>query len=124
MVARCFCGLFGSLVLSIRPLVSWVSYVMRVEREARVVMTSLSTWRAIVLLIAVMIGEEFYYWGASGPAIPNEFRNYDGHDVCLSGPGHMCNFPQALVESLVAWTRTHDDCGYIGEPTEFRPKHG
>lgn len=71
----------------------------------------------------MLIGEEFYYWGASGPAIPAEFRHYDGYDVCHSGPGHKCNFPQVLVESFINWVRLRGDRGYVGEPVEFRLAH-
>lgn len=69
---------------------------------------------------AVLIGEKFYYWGASGPKIPDEFRNYNGHDICHSTQFHKCNFPSVLVESFIAWIRSHGDHGYIGEPAEFR----
>ena len=68
---------------------------------------------------AVLIANEFYYWGAFGLRIPNEFRNFDGHDICLSARGHKCKFPAALVESFIAWIRSHGDHGYIGEPAEF-----
>lgn len=69
---------------------------------------------------AVLIGEEFYYWGASAPAIPDDFRNYGGVDVCLSGPGHKYKFPHSLVESFIYWIRSQGDHGYLGEPMEFR----
>ncbi|WP_145362211.1 Nmad2 family putative nucleotide modification protein [Stratiformator vulcanicus] len=68
---------------------------------------------------AVLIGEEFYYWGKSGPKIPNQFRNYNGLDVCLSGPGHKCNFPHVLAGLFVHWIRSQVDHGYLGEPAEF-----
>ena len=69
---------------------------------------------------AVLIGDEYYYWGSSAPFIPKEFRNFEGYDVCRSNSGHKCNFPQGLVESFIRWIRSHGEHGYIGEPTEFR----
>lgn len=68
----------------------------------------------------VLVGNEFYYWGESGPLIPGEFRNYDGHDVCHSGRGHKCKFPSGLVVSFIKWIRSQGDSGYLGEPAEFR----
>jgi hypothetical protein len=45
------------------------------------------------------------------PVIPDEFRRYGGHDVCNSGRGHKCNFPQSLVESFIKWIRLQGDRG-------------
>lgn len=67
---------------------------------------------------AVLIGEEFYCWGNSGPNIPKKYRNYDRYDVC-AGRGHKCHFPAALVESFIAWLRSHGDHGYLAEPREW-----
>jgi hypothetical protein len=66
----------------------------------------------------VLSGEEFYCRGASGPMIPNKFRNCDSYDVC-AGRGHRCDFPAALVQSFIAWTRSRGVRGYINEPAEF-----
>jgi len=68
----------------------------------------------------VLIGDAFYYWGASGPIIPDQFRNYQGWDICHTGQGHKCNFPEALIQSFLQWLRTHRDDGFLGEPAEFK----
>jgi hypothetical protein len=67
----------------------------------------------------VLIGNDFYYWGGSGPLIPEEFRNYDGCDLCHSGQGHRCNFPEKLLTSFIAWLKTQEGSGFLGEPAEF-----
>lgn len=72
---------------------------------------------------AVLIGNEFYYWGAFGPEIPRKFRKFDGNDICHSGRGHKCNFPSSLVESFITWIRSRECHGYVGEPAEFVITH-
>ena len=34
----------------------------------------------------VLIGGVYAYWGGSGPEIPLGFRDWEGHDICKSGP--------------------------------------
>ncbi len=68
----------------------------------------------------VLVGKEYYYWGNSGPIIPNKFRSYDGYDVCHSGQGHKCNFPDSMVTQFIAWLRSSGDRGMLGEPAEFQ----
>lgn len=66
----------------------------------------------------VLIGEEFYYWGRNGPLIPDEFRNFDGHDICTCR-GHKCKFPESMVTDFVEWLVAKDEPGFLGEPLEF-----
>jgi hypothetical protein len=61
----------------------------------------------------VLIGEEFTYWGGTGPEIPDEFRC-----VC-AGRNHKSRFPPAFVEPFLAWIRSHAAKGYVGDPAEF-----
>lgn len=66
----------------------------------------------------VLISDDFYYWGAAGPQLPEKFR---------SGPGNICalrgrrnNFPPGVSDELVAWLRSHPEGGYLGAPGDWR----
>lgn len=50
----------------------------------------------------VLVSDDFLYWGGDGPPIPARF------DVCKRGPGHRCNFPIHVIESLDTWLRGQD----------------
>lgn len=67
----------------------------------------------------VLVGEEFYYWGGSGPRIPKLYREWEGVDICKNGPSHKCRFPDEMAADFVAWIRSHGVNGYIGDPAEF-----
>lgn len=68
---------------------------------------------------SVLIGEHFTYWGGKGPIIPSQFRNWNGEDICKSGPGYKCNFPNGLICQFVKWARDLE-CGYRGEPLDWK----
>jgi hypothetical protein len=67
----------------------------------------------------VLIGDEYIYWGGSGPKIPARFRNYRGEDICKSGPGHKCSFSTPFVTAFLAWIHASGERGYISQPAEF-----
>lgn len=67
----------------------------------------------------VLIGGTYAYWGGSGPKIPSRFRN-QGHDLCKSGPGHKCHFPDAMVDEFVTWFTALDEQGFLGEPLDWK----
>ena len=67
----------------------------------------------------VLIGSEFAYWGGDGPQIPAGFRNWEGNDVCHTGQGHTCNFPEGLVKAFVDWFHSLEARGCIGRPSDF-----
>ena len=67
----------------------------------------------------VLIGEEYIYWGRNGPKIPERFRDFDGEDICKTGPGHKCTFPTGLVEEFIQWIRSIDVHGYQGDPMDW-----
>jgi hypothetical protein len=51
----------------------------------------------------VLISRSFAYWGGSGPAIPTEFRDWNGVDIVRKSIGHRHNFPADLVASFLQW---------------------
>nr|VFK78319.1 MAG: hypothetical protein BECKSD772D_GA0070982_101152 [Candidatus Kentron sp. SD] len=68
----------------------------------------------------LLIGEEFAYWGGSGPEIPQKFRDYNGIDICKKGPGHKSEiFPNELVAEFVEWFRSLEQAGYQGKPLDW-----
>lgn len=68
----------------------------------------------------VLIGTEFFYWGASGPKIPKRFRQTPQNDVCIGRRNHKCDFSPEFISSFVEWLQSHGVAGYAGEPVEFR----
>ena len=66
----------------------------------------------------VLMSTDFTYWGGSGPTIPVQFRDYDGHDIC-AGRGHKCRFPEPLITGFVDWLRSLDGEGYLGVPLDW-----
>lgn len=66
----------------------------------------------------MLIGNEFVYWGGSGPKIPAQFRNFDGFDIC-AGRGHKSKFPDALIAAFVDWIQKSGARGYTGKPLDW-----
>lgn len=54
---------------------------------------------------AVLVGQEFVYFGRSGPEVPDRFRSESAMNLVHSGRGHRCRFPQDQVADVVAWVR-------------------
>jgi len=70
----------------------------------------------------VLIGSEFAYWGGSGPTIPQEFRDWNGDDIC-AGRFHRVNFAEGLAEAFLEWARSQGQRGQIGTPADW-PRSG
>ena len=68
----------------------------------------------------VLIGCIYAYWGGTGPTIPAPFRNWQGRDICKTGPGHKCHFPRLMVDEFVAWFTHRGQFGYLSEPVEWK----
>ena len=66
----------------------------------------------------VLIGEEFVYWGGSGPQIDADFCNYASHDICAIRH-HKSNFPSGFVSDFVRWFGLLGDYGYQGDPGDW-----
>ena len=70
----------------------------------------------------VLISTNYIYWGGSGPEIPQQFRNYNGYDICAMR-GHKSIFPKELVEDFVAWLRSLNISGFQDEPLDWGKWH-
>lgn len=66
----------------------------------------------------VLIGDDFAYWGGSGPAIPERFRNYEGIDICAVR-NHKSRFPPDLLNDFIEWFHSLHDHGYLGAPLDW-----
>lgn len=66
----------------------------------------------------VLVAENYVYWGGSGPAIPEQFRNYNGFDIC-AGRGHVSRFPADLLSDFAAWIGGMAETGYVGSPLDW-----
>lgn len=65
---------------------------------------------------AVLISDDFVYWGAYGPTIPEALRNFEGDDIVKSGRGHRSVFEPALVKRAIRWLEAIGERGYAGAP--------
>jgi hypothetical protein len=66
----------------------------------------------------VLVATAYAYWGGSGPLIPGNFRNYDGHDICI-GRGYKRHFPAAMVTEFIDWFLSLHVHGYLGRPLDW-----
>jgi hypothetical protein len=67
----------------------------------------------------VLISRSFTYWGGNGPAVPGQFRNYDGDDIVCAGRNHRSNFSEELVEDFLKWLVPLAHEGYVAEPLDW-----
>ena len=63
----------------------------------------------------VLVGEDFIYWGGSGPKIPD----FHGIDICKRGPAHKSKFPEHVVSALVEWFCSFEEEGFRGRPLKW-----
>jgi hypothetical protein len=66
----------------------------------------------------VLVGNEFIYWGGTGPAIQKRFREWTGYDIC-AGRGHKTKFPAKMRDAFVEWVRSMGLQGCVGVPAEW-----
>ncbi len=71
----------------------------------------------------VLIADEFWYWGGTGPKIPGRFRRWDGHDICQLR-SYKYKFPPSMVENFVEWIRSQGEPGFLGDPAGFLSMRG
>jgi hypothetical protein len=68
----------------------------------------------------VLISDDFVYWGGTGPRLPQKFLNYGPQHVTLCvGRNHKTNFPTEFVKEFVAWIRSLNEKGDVGEPLDW-----
>ena len=67
----------------------------------------------------LLVSDHFVYWGGEGPAIPAEYRDWNGADVSLGRQGHRCKFPEDLVAQFVDWLEGLGMSGYVGRPERW-----
>jgi hypothetical protein len=68
---------------------------------------------------AILISNDFVYFGGSGPPIPTELRNYRGYDLCASTQGHLSRFPPGFVELVESWFEALPVRGVQGLPADW-----
>jgi hypothetical protein len=68
----------------------------------------------------VLVSDDFVYWGGAGPQLPQKFLNYGPQHVNLCvGRNHKNNFSPDFVQEFIAWIRSLDQKGYVGEPLDW-----
>ena len=66
----------------------------------------------------ILIATEYWYFGASAPTIPPQFRGDGPSDICAHR-GHKRNFSPGLAEAFVDWVRELPS-GWTGRPDRWR----
>jgi len=69
---------------------------------------------------AVLVSAYFGYFGADAPEIPRRLRNFEGNDLCKSGPSHKANFTAAHIEAALEWVESLGVEGCVGDPFDWR----
>ena len=67
----------------------------------------------------VLISRTFTYWGGRGPAVPQQFRDYNGDDIVCVARNHRSNFAPDLVRDFLAWVEPIAHEGFVGEPLDW-----
>lgn len=65
----------------------------------------------------VLISNEFWYFGANAPLIPEQFRGDGPSNICAHR-GHKVNFSPGVVEGFLEWLQQHDR-GCTGRPDRW-----
>ena len=68
----------------------------------------------------VLLSKTFVYYGHNAVEIPDTFRDWQGQDICPSGPGYRCNFPEELRDAFTAWLEGQVHLGIAGEPLDWQ----
>jgi hypothetical protein len=65
----------------------------------------------------VLVSNEFWYFGADAPLIPEQFRR-DGLDNICAHRGHRVNFSPGTAEGFLEWVQQHGR-GCTGRPDRW-----
>lgn len=69
----------------------------------------------------ILFSDDFVYWGGSGPKLPQALLSWGPqHENICAVFGHKNRFPQAMVDDVINWIRSHDESGYCGEPLDWQ----
>jgi hypothetical protein len=66
----------------------------------------------------VLVATDFTYWGGSGPRLPENLRDFEGHDLCI-GRGYKKYFPAAMEKAFVEWRDSQHVGGCVGRPLDW-----
>lgn len=64
----------------------------------------------------VLLGDDFAYWGAEGPAIPDYLS-----DFVHKTQGHRCSYGADRIAALQAWLEALPRPLFLGRPTNWPP---
>jgi len=72
---------------------------------------------------AVLVSRHFAYFGADAPEIPGVLRDFQGADICKTGPGQKSRFARPHVDAMLAWVESLGMDGCLGDPYDWRHIH-
>jgi hypothetical protein len=69
----------------------------------------------------ILFSDDFLYWGGTGPKLPPGLLRWGSqHENVCAVFGHKNRFPQAMVDDVINWIRSHNESGYCGEPLDWK----
>lgn len=69
---------------------------------------------------AVLVSDDFVYWGADGPDVPAHLKNHHGWDLRAPTQGHVSRFPPDFIDSAVDWFDQLPEKGVRGLPAKWK----
>jgi hypothetical protein len=69
---------------------------------------------------AVLVSDDFVYWGGDGPEVPSHLTNHHGWDLRAPTQGHVSRFPPDFIDSVVDWFGQLSERGVRGVPARWR----
>lgn len=68
----------------------------------------------------VLVATRFAYWGGHGPAIPDEFQDFDGQCLSIHTPAHKSRFSEEFVRRFSEWFHALGMQGIYDTPDDWR----
>ena len=68
---------------------------------------------------AVLISDDFTYWGGDGPPVPGTLTNFHGLDLRAPTQGHVSRFPPDFIDAVEDWFANRDERCICGVPNNW-----
>lgn len=69
---------------------------------------------------AVLLSDDFTYWGANGPPVPAGLANFHGLDLRAPTQGHVSRFPPDFIDAVADWFNHLPEKGVRGVPAKWK----
>ena len=68
---------------------------------------------------AVLVSDDFIYWGGDGPPVPTNLANFHGIDLRAPTQGYVSRFPPDFIDAVEDWFVHSPDRGVRGVPAKW-----